>query len=188
MKKLFKILFLSFMTGSSLIAMNAQEGMLALRNARDAAREGLDLYAIIGVDANVSQATLNSIARHKVRQIHPDKGGNVDEFQRFNHAYSILKDSVIRREYDRARALIGGRRFVWNERRKKFVNTLRAYKNAALVAATAAVASTVAMTSQVVNCRDVAQAICNGQAVAPRALHLCAEYVPSSVNCLMRMF
>lgn len=174
--------------GSSLVAMDAQHGAQGLRNARDAARQGLDLYAMVGESPNISQAALRKSARNKARYMHPDRGGNQDEFQRFNNAYTILKDPDTRREYDRAWELIRGRRSVWKERRQKFVDALRTYKRSVAVAATAAVASAVAMTSQVVNCRDVAQAICSGQAVAPTALQLCAEYVPSSVNCFMRMF
>lgn len=77
------------------------------------------------------------------------------------------------------------------ERRHSFVNTLRKYKAAAAATAataTAAVVGAVASTSQVIDCAQVAQAVCNGQVVSQTALQVCNAHIPNALSCFLGYF
>lgn len=74
------------------------------------------------------------------------------------------------------------------ERRHSFVDTLRKYKAAMAATATAAVAGAVASTSQVIDCAQVAQAVCNGQVVSQTALQVCNAHIPNALSCFLGYF
>jgi len=58
-----------------------------------------DLYNVLGVDEGVSDADLKIAYRKLVRELHPDAGGNEEEFKRVSNAYDILKDPNKKAEY-----------------------------------------------------------------------------------------
>lgn len=63
-----------------------------------------DLYQILGVDRNASEADIKRAFRHKARELHPDvnKSPNAeDEFKELNEAYDVLSDANKRAQYDR---------------------------------------------------------------------------------------
>lgn len=66
------------------------------------------LYARIGARPNMPQADLKKAYRRAARQWHPDVSTEPDaheQFQRIQHAWTILQDPVKRGKYDAGRAL-----------------------------------------------------------------------------------
>ncbi len=63
-------------------AMNANSGM----PPGDARRT-------LGVEAGASQSEVKSAYRDRVKETHPDSGGDEEEFKRVNRAYETLKES-----------------------------------------------------------------------------------------------
>ncbi|KAI2777398.1 DnaJ-domain-containing protein [Daldinia loculata] len=65
-----------------------------------------DLYKVLGVESNASLEDIKKAYRELARKVHPDKaeGGNTPEnnarFQQVSEAWEILRDEVLRREYD----------------------------------------------------------------------------------------
>lgn len=78
------------------------------------------------------------------------------------------------------------------ERRHSFVDALRKYKTAiaatTATAATAVTGAVVASTSQVIDCAQVAQAVCGGQVVSQTALQVCSAHIPSALRCFLGYF
>jgi DnaJ-class molecular chaperone len=60
----------------------------------------MDYYSILGVNKNASDSEIRKAYKKKSMQHHPDRGGNEEEFKKVNEAYSTLKDSRKRAEYD----------------------------------------------------------------------------------------
>lgn len=63
-----------------------------------------DLYEILGVDRNASDAEIKKAFRHKARELHPDVNDSPtaeDEFKELNEAYDVLSDANKRAQYDR---------------------------------------------------------------------------------------
>lgn len=63
-----------------------------------------DLYQILGVERDASEADIKRAFRHKARELHPDvnKSPNAEEeFKELNEAYDVLSDANKRAQYDR---------------------------------------------------------------------------------------
>jgi molecular chaperone DnaJ len=63
-----------------------------------------DLYEVLGVSRDASDAEIKKAFRHKARELHPDvnKSPNAeDEFKELNEAYDVLSDKNKRAQYDR---------------------------------------------------------------------------------------
>jgi curved DNA-binding protein CbpA len=58
------------------------------------------LYEELGVSASASTEEIKTAYRRRVRETHPDAGGNADEFRRVQQAYDVLADADSRRRYD----------------------------------------------------------------------------------------
>ncbi len=63
-----------------------------------------DLYSVLGIDKNASEAEIKKAYRHKARELHPDvnKAPDAEEkFKELNEAYDILSDPNKKAQYDR---------------------------------------------------------------------------------------
>ncbi|KAI6092039.1 DnaJ-domain-containing protein [Hypoxylon rubiginosum] len=81
-----------------------------------------DLYKVLGIDSNATLDDIKKAYRDLCLKVHPDKaeGGNTPEnnerFQRVQEAWEILRDDVLRKEYDDYRA--NGSKYRDDSRRK----------------------------------------------------------------------
>lgn len=53
----------------------------------------MDIYRLLGVDSNCDENTLKRAYRRKVVELHPDSGGNQEEFVRFQMAWEKFRKS-----------------------------------------------------------------------------------------------
>jgi molecular chaperone DnaJ len=60
-----------------------------------------DLYEILGVSRDASDDEIKKAYRRRARELHPDAGGNEDEFKELTTAYEVLKNPSARANYDR---------------------------------------------------------------------------------------
>lgn len=60
----------------------------------------MDYYNTLGVGKSASPEEIKKAYRQKVKEHHPDKGGDAEYFKRINEAYDTLKDPVKKQEYD----------------------------------------------------------------------------------------
>lgn len=59
-----------------------------------------DYYAILKIKKNATDKEIKSSFRKLAKKKHPDHGGSQEEFIKLNEAYSVLSDSIKRKEYD----------------------------------------------------------------------------------------
>ena len=59
-----------------------------------------NLYKILGVSDTVSAEEIKKVYRKKAKEMHPDKGGDEEEFKKISNAYNILSDPSKRSDYD----------------------------------------------------------------------------------------
>jgi len=59
-----------------------------------------DYYNILGVSKSASQDEIKRAFRKKAHELHPDKGGDAEEFKKINEAYQALSDPEKRQQYD----------------------------------------------------------------------------------------
>ena len=60
----------------------------------------MDYYNILGVEKTASEADIKKAYRRLASKLHPDKGGNNEDFQRLQEAYATLSDPNKRAAYD----------------------------------------------------------------------------------------
>lgn len=59
-----------------------------------------DLYNILGVSRGASTDEIRKAYKDKAKVMHPDRGGNADDFKKIQEAHEILSDDNRRRNYD----------------------------------------------------------------------------------------
>ena len=58
------------------------------------------LYKILNINKTASKEEIKKAYRNKSKKLHPDVGGNVEEFKELSRAYNILSDDIKREKYD----------------------------------------------------------------------------------------
>lgn len=76
----------------------------------------MNYYEILGVNENATADEIKKAYRRLASQHHPDKGGDVAQFQNIQVAYDTLSDENKRQQYDLQRKGFGGQnvRFHWH--------------------------------------------------------------------------
>lgn len=60
-----------------------------------------NLYDILGISKDVNIEEIKKAYKDIAKRVHPDKGGNTDDFLKVKLAYDILSDTVKRESYDK---------------------------------------------------------------------------------------
>jgi hypothetical protein len=64
-------------------------------------------YAVLGVPENASESVLRRAYRRKLRETHPDTGGDATQFRRVQHAWQQVGTADARAAYDSGRSRVG---------------------------------------------------------------------------------
>jgi hypothetical protein len=67
-----------------------------------------DYYEILGANERTSPRDLERLYKRMAARRHPDRGGNEEEMKSLNEAYSVLRDTQTRNEYDARRVKPAG--------------------------------------------------------------------------------
>lgn len=62
-----------------------------------------DLYQVLGVETAATTEEITLAWRSTAKRLHPDRGGDIDSFQKAEIAYQVLSNPVERGRYDRTR-------------------------------------------------------------------------------------
>lgn len=60
----------------------------------------MTLYETLGVAPDATPDQIKRAYRSKVKKLHPDQGGDAEEFGKVQHAYDVLMDTERRKYYD----------------------------------------------------------------------------------------
>ena len=60
----------------------------------------MNLYKVLGVKRDATQAEIKATFRARAKDLHPDKGGSDEAFAKLNEAYMVLRDEARRKQYD----------------------------------------------------------------------------------------
>lgn len=60
----------------------------------------MNLYKLFDLKKNATVEDIKSSFREKAKKLHPDHGGDSEEFRKLQEAYQILIDPIKRKEYD----------------------------------------------------------------------------------------
>jgi molecular chaperone DnaJ len=60
-----------------------------------------DLYEILGVSRDATDAEIKRAYRRRARELHPDAGGDEEQFKELTTAYEVLRNPQARQNYDR---------------------------------------------------------------------------------------
>jgi len=63
-------------------------------------QENINYYHILGVNPGASARDIQNAYRHKAKELHPDRGGSIADFQMLQKAYNILSKDSSRTVYD----------------------------------------------------------------------------------------
>jgi DnaJ family protein A protein 2 len=86
--------------GGGFPGMPGMPGMGGARQQREPA-DTTALYEVLGVEKTASAAVIKKAYRKKALRMHPDKGGDVEEFKKLQAAYEVLSDEEKRPLYDK---------------------------------------------------------------------------------------